>query len=134
MAAHCFGDLMADREHRIEGRRRLLEDHGNPLAAQVRQGTSSHGQNLVALEPDAAAPACPVLRVEAQDRPQGHALARPRLAQDAERFSSFHVEADAVDGVHGAIRRDEFHVQVADLEEFAHGVAALEWPEPATRM
>ena len=35
---------------------------------------------------------------------------------------------------HGAVGRDEGHVQVADLQEVAHAAIALEWPEPATCM
>ena len=110
MAAHGLGDLVADGEYRIEGGRRLLENHGNPLAAQIRQGASAHGQDLVAFQLDAAGPARAMLGMKPQDRPKGNALARPRFAQDAERLAALHIEADPVDRIHRAIGRDERHV------------------------
>src|SRR3954470_1107006 len=75
-----------------------------------------------------------MLGMEPQDRAQGDALARARFAQDAQGLAALEVEADAVHGVDGAIRRLEGDVQVADLQEIAHAATALEWPEPATLM
>src|SRR5712672_3085409 len=112
MTLNRLGDLMADGEDGIERRRRLLEDHGDPLAAQVAQGTRAHVEHLVALDPDAARPARAVLGMEPQDRAQGDALARARLAQDAQRLAALEVEADAVHRMYGAVRRDEGHVEV----------------------
>src|SRR6185295_5865501 len=125
---------MADGEDRVEGRCRLLEDHRDPPAAQVAERARAHVQDFVALYLDAAGPARAMLGVEPQDRAQGDALARARFAQDAQGLAALEVEADAVHGVDGAIRRLEGDVQVADLQEVARAVAALEWPEPATLM
>src|SRR5476651_1102306 len=69
-----------------------------------------------------------------QDGPERDALARARLAQDAERLTTLHVEADAVHRMDRAVRRDESDLEVLDRKQVAHGLAAFEWPEPGTRM
>ena len=95
-------------------------------------------EDLVALELDAARPARAVLGMELQDRAQGDALARARFAQDAERLAALHVEADAVDRMHGAVGRHEGDVQILDLEQACSCQApcqgALVWPEPRMRI
>src|SRR5262249_30548827 len=136
---HRLGDLLADGEDRIERGRRLLEDHGDAAAAQVGERARPHVEDLVALQPDAARPARTPLRMQAQDRAQGDALARARLAQDPQGLAALEVEAHAGHGMHGAVGRGEGDVEIAHLEEVAHATLALacaawECPEPAMRI
>ena len=57
---------------------------------------------------------------EAQHGERGDALARARLADEAERPAALECERDAVDGLHHAVPRREADAQVADLEERQH--------------
>ena len=56
---------------------------------------------------------------DAQDRPCGDALAAAALTDDAERRALRHVEADAVDRVHGALVLREVRLQTANGQEQA---------------
>ena len=47
-------DLVADGKARIERRHRLLEDHCEPVAAQIAQGLVRHREQIEAVEPDRA--------------------------------------------------------------------------------
>src|SRR4029077_7545631 len=83
-------------------------------------------------------------RQQAHQSAQGHALARARLAQDAEHRSGLEVEAHPVDGGHDGIAHDEAHMQILDrydrllcrfrLRHRLTAAAARLWPEPGTRM
>ena len=87
-------------------------------AAQVAQRARAHVEHFVALDPDAAATsAC-----DARDAAAGSTRRVTLLPEpDSPRMPSvsprFEVEADAVHRVHGAVGRDEGHVQVADLQK-----------------
>jgi hypothetical protein len=48
VAHHAFRDLVADRVDGIERQRRLLEDHGDGLAAEGRQLLLVHRQHVAA--------------------------------------------------------------------------------------
>ena len=52
--AQYFCDLVAHREDGIERRHRLLEDHGHVLTADVAQPLVVEGQDVRAVEHDAA--------------------------------------------------------------------------------
>jgi hypothetical protein len=45
-----FGDLPAHREHGIERRHWLLEDHGDPVAPNASQSAEGHREEILALE------------------------------------------------------------------------------------
>ena len=80
-----LGDLVTDREHGIERRHRILEDHRNLPTADLLQLLLRHGQEIATL----------VERLSAHDPPRRHrdqpehrhdrdALSRTRLADDTE--------------------------------------------------
>src|ERR1700722_18822897 len=91
MDANCLFHLRADTHHRIEGRHRLLKNHGDIAAA--------HLSELFALSryetPAAAAARCEPSfaaatrtgRFETHQGERQHRLARPRLAYDSERLA-----------------------------------------------
>ena len=62
---HGLGDLVADGEHRVQRRHRLLEDHRDVVAADLRHLVLVERREVAALEEDARAgrdPAGPVDR------------------------------------------------------------------------
>src|SRR6185503_10829703 len=80
-------------------------------------------------------------RQQPHQRAQGDALARARLAQDAEHLAWLDGEADAVDRVDGVLPADEADVQIANLGQgfdVAHdqalAAAARPWPDAGSSM
>ncbi len=95
--AQNFADLVANSVERIERRHRLLEDHRHFVAAQAAQLFRRGGQDLLAVELDAAGGHVKALGQELHDRECGHALAAARFptkaivfprATSKDRFSS----------------------------------------------
>ncbi len=121
-------ELEADGEARVQAGRRLLEDHRHVLAddpAALARRTSA--EQVAAAEASAASART---RPGSATRPIsasiGDALARARLADDAEHLAFVERQADAVDGAqHAAVRR-ELDVQVFDLEQRPCRSSALE--------
>ena len=72
-----LGDLVADAEHRVQARQRLLEDHRDVVAADLPHLVDRHRQDLAAVEPDLAAGDDLGRRdvEQAHDRQRGDALA-----------------------------------------------------------
>src|SRR4029077_2339151 len=77
-------------------------------------------QHVLAVEPDRALDPAAARREHAQQRPQGHALARARLSKEAEDLALLERDVDAVEGVDGALAV-KAHVQVANFDDRAHG-------------
>ncbi|MHC2236739.1 hypothetical protein ACVI8L_005078 [Bradyrhizobium diazoefficiens] len=63
-----FRNLEADGEHRIEARHRLLENHGNVVAADVLHARFGQREEIAAGERDAPFDAADVSRNEPHDR------------------------------------------------------------------
>src|SRR5215204_3538225 len=81
--AHHLGDLLADGEHRVERRHRLLEDHRDPVPADSPDVLLPERQQVAPLEQHAAPRFDAARRAyEAQHRERGHRLAAPRLTDD----------------------------------------------------
>ena len=118
MAQDGFDDLLADGKTRIERRHRLLEDHRQPVAAQVAQGFVRHIEQIKAVEADRAGDFGGILRQQPHDRERGDALAAAGFADQAERRAIRHAEVDAVDGMGGAaVVAMEDDAQVLDFDQ-----------------
>ena len=110
-------DLLADPVHRVQRRHRVLEDHpdlGAPVLLHLLLGHCQKVGALVAHRPPEAG--VDVAR-QPHDRHCGHALARARLADDAEHLAALELERHAVDGAHDTVFGDEVDVEVVDLQE-----------------
>src|SRR4029078_10578781 len=110
-------ELRPDREHRVEARHRVLEDHRDLLAADAAPGALREADELTAVELDAPRgdPGRP--RQDPHRRERSNALAATGLADEAERLARTHVEGDSVDRVHEPPARPEAHPQVFDGEK-----------------
>ena len=75
-------DLEPDREHRIEARHRLLEDHGDAVASDLAHLLFRQIEQALTLERDSALNAAVHRRYQLHDGQRGDALARARLAHD----------------------------------------------------
>ena len=94
--ARHLGDLRTDGVHRVEGAERVLEDHRNPTASGAVDVAAAEGQR------DATELSASRLDVHPRWKqthhcPQRQALARARLADDAERSAAVDLKADLVD-------------------------------------
>ncbi len=118
--ADRLGQLVADREHGVEARHRLLEDHRDLPAADVVHLLLAQREQVGPREVDLARRDLPGRDVDqAHDRERGHALAAAGLADDGQAPAVRDLEAHAVDGLHEPVERVEPRPQVLDLEERA---------------
>jgi hypothetical protein len=91
-----FGDLISDGHHRVEGRLRVLEDHGDltsthpahVLVGQLPQ-ISPVEQDLPGDDPSRGVH-------HTHDRPSGHRLPRARFADHAEHLAAAQRQVDVV--------------------------------------
>ena len=114
---HRLGELATDLVDRVERRHRVLEDHRDLVAAHLAQTARRGLQEILAAEQHLAARGRELGVVQSHHREARDALARPRLAHDAEHLARLDREADAVDGPNDAVVRLELGPQVADVEE-----------------
>ena len=120
VAQDGLDDLVADGEARIERGHRLLEDHRQPVAAQVAQGFVGDIEQIEAVEADRAGDLGGVLWQQPHDGERGHALAAAGFADEAERRAVGDAEVDAVDRMRGAaVVAVEDDAQALDLDQRA---------------
>ena len=113
-----FGDLIADREDRVERGHRFLKDQRDLRAANRAHVALVERQQIAALEADGAAgdPAGPLN--ETHDRQRGDGLPAPRLADQPERLAGANLEVDVVDRRHRAGRGIEDRREMFDCEHW----------------
>jgi hypothetical protein len=118
MGPDRLGQLLGDREDRVQRRHRLLEDHRDAPAPDAAQLGRRRGQQILALEQDASI-RDPAGRIgnQAQHRQGGDALAAAGLADDAQHLAGHHVETDAVDRGEAARVGPEHDPEVPDAED-----------------
>src|ERR1019366_3517284 len=114
---HGLGDLTANRQHRVQRRHRLLEDHRDAIAADPPHRLFRQVQKIGASIAHRAGVAARRSRHEAHDRQSSHALAAARFADDAERLAGGKLPRHAVDRAHGAGDSVERGAQAVDLKQ-----------------
>ncbi len=96
-----LGDLGADAAQRIQRGHRLLEHHGDPVAAQAAHRLFAQAHEFPPLEADRAADPR-ALRRKSHQRKRRHRLSGAGFADDPEAFAFAEAEARAVDDPDGA--------------------------------
>jgi hypothetical protein len=115
--AEHLTELVADGEDRVQRAERVLEDHGDPAAADLAALLGGHLEHVLAAEEDLALGDLRRRHVEdAHDGLGGHRLAGTGLAEHGERLARAHVVVDAVDGLGHAVPGVELDVQVTHFE------------------
>ena len=111
-------DLLLDRVQRIERGHRLLEDHRDPVAADVADGFLFQAQQVLPGVLDGPG-RMPGERVgqQAQDRVGGHRFAGAAFAHQRQGFAALDIEADAFDHPLTALADDKFDGQVAHFDQ-----------------
>ena len=90
-------DLIADRVHRRECRQRVLENHRDAPAPNLRQLPIAQSYQVALAKANRSRHAC-VRRQQAHDRQRRNGLARPRLADDSQHFAGANLIRDAAHG------------------------------------
>jgi hypothetical protein len=93
-----FPDLEAHRPHRVEGRQRVLEHHGQAAPPHPAAVLAGRGQQVDTAEEHGSRHHPPGPLDQPHHRLRRDALPRPRLPQDGQRLAGGQVEVDAVDG------------------------------------
>jgi hypothetical protein len=106
-----LGDLLADRRHR------LLEDHGDALAAQPAHLGGGDVLDLLVVEDDLAAGEGQRPAQQAHHRQRRDALAAARFAHQAERLAAADLERDVLDGIVGDAVAGQRDAQIVDFQE-----------------
>lgn len=115
MSPQYLGHLRAGAHDRVEGRKRLLEDHRKTVAAQPAKPAFGRRRQVLALEFDPALLALAKLRrQQAHQGQRGQGLAAARLADDGQHLARPHLEGQALDQRRVAIKVDR---QVLDRQK-----------------
>jgi hypothetical protein len=123
-------DLIADGEHGIQCRQRVLEDHRDLGAAHRSALRVRERQEIDALVEELPTRDPARLLDQAHDGQRAHRLARARLAEDREALAGIDRVVDPVHGVDGAVVGVELDGEVLHLEQVVER-GRLEDGEPA---
>ena len=117
MQHHRFGDLLPDGQHGVQRGHRLLEDHGDAVAADLAHLIFRQLQEIGPVEEDLAVhDLARGLGDQAHHGEGVHTLAAARLANDAQGLSFAQFIGEAVDSLHDAFVGVEIGFQVADRQ------------------
>ena len=130
MGDEGFGDLQANRQHRVERGHRFLKHHADLPAAQPAQAFGRHGQHILPLPGHLAGNAGEIGQ-QAGDGPQADGFAGAAFTDQPQYLAPADREADPIDGVHGAMAGGEGDGEVADLEQGGHFFTASKSASPS---
>ncbi len=109
-----LGDLAADREDRVKGRHRLLEDHGDVITAKPAHFGQRETEQVGVAEADGAGFDAAGWGDEAHQGECGHALAAAGFADDGKGFAGVDVEREVVHGFDDAVASMKVGAEVGD--------------------
>src|SRR3989442_766863 len=117
VADERLDDLVADREHGIEGGHRLLEDHRGDAPAERSALRFVEAIHVAVLEQHLTGDPRVRRRVQAEDRAQRDALARARLAEQREDDALVDFERDTVERPHQPVPRVELDAKITHAQQ-----------------
>ena len=121
MDANGFGDLFANRHHRIQCRHWLLKHHGGIATAAGNHVLFRKLQPIFLSKPDAASDLG--ARIEqAQNRQRGDRFSRSRLADQRQRFARIDGEAQVIDSRMPPRIGGKCDGQMVNAEKRLHGL------------
>ena len=125
-----LADLPLDRVQRIERRHRLLEDHGDAVAADPAQFLVGRGEQIMAVEQDLAAFGCSRRRIgqQLQHRERRHRLARAGFADQRDGLARADGKGHAIDRDGAVLALDEM-----DGEDARRREGGRSWPRSDRR-
>ena len=119
-----FAELLLDGMQRVERGHRLLEDHGDAVAAYRAHRRSGGMEQFLAVEPDAAAGVrSGGVGQQLQDAERGDRLAGAGFADQGDGLAAVDRQGQALDGVHGAALGTEIDRQVLYVQQRRHAAS-----------
>ena len=120
---HGLGDLIAHRVERVQARHRLLEDHGDLVAAyRPHGGVVERGEiedlSRAASQQDFACGDTAGRLDEPHQAEAGDRLAGPGFADDGQRLTTAQIQVDAINGTDGSALRVEPRLETLDADDF----------------
>lgn len=117
-----FHHLRTDRQDRVERHHRILEYHGDPLAAQLPHLFIRIFRDVGAVEDDPAAGNPAGFIEEPHDREAGHRLSGSGFSHKTKDLAALHRERHIIDGAKtGASPAvTEFGDEIAHLQQWGH--------------
>ena len=115
MQAEYFAQLMTNGEHRVQAGHRILEDHGDLIAADFAHFLHGKRQNILSLEVDLA---LQTGFVQPHDRHGCLGLTAAGLAHDAQGFTGVNIKSDAIQDLSRTIIAVKVQFQVLDFNNF----------------
>ncbi len=125
MGTHHLHHLRIDTQHGVERGHRILENHGNPVAANGAKLPFRESPQIPALEKYLAARHLRWLIDQSHDRQAGYRFSRSRFSHKAHHFTGREVEIDVVDKGDAAFGGHDFSFQTFDFEHGGHFCAAF---------
>jgi hypothetical protein len=125
-----FRHLPEDREERVQRGHRVLEDHGDPAAADAPQLALALPRQILALEEDTASDDAAGAGQKPDDGETRRRLAAPRFADEAECLALAQGEADPIHRLDdtSAAEGEEVRLKTGDLKNGRSG-GDLDAPE-----
>ncbi len=115
-----LGHLVADRLRGVQRGERVLEDHGDVVAADRAQLGIAQADQFPAVQLDRAVDDRPARRQQPHDGQARHRLPAARLAHQPEGLSRLDGQIDVADGVDDRLGELDVRGQIADLEDWGH--------------
>src|SRR5690606_30411031 len=116
-----LGDLRASTEDGVEGRTGLLEDHRDPVAAQLGHLPLGELGQFLAIEADRSADDPARHRDQSEDGEGGDRLAAAGLTHDAQDLAGVDVDVDPVHRLDHSVPGEEVGLEVGHLEQVLVG-------------
>ena len=123
--------LVADGEHRVQRRLRVLQDHRYLASPHLPHVRHPHPHDVVPVEQDAPPDDARGLRQQAQQRQRRHALAGPGLPHEPERLAFAYLEAHPIDRARHPPLGEEVRLQLLHVQ---NDMAHLTPPPPRTAL
>ena len=119
-----FAELLLDRVKRVERGHRLLENHGDAVAAYRAHRRSGGMEQFLAVQPDTAAGVRGGgVGQQLQDAERGDRLAGAGFADQSDGLAAIDRQGQALDGVHGAALSAEIDRQVLYVQQRRHAAS-----------
>ena len=122
---HGLGQLFADAHDGVQAGQRILENHGDFVAANLIEVILADLEQILAVVENFAVLDDRVAGQNAQDSLRGDGLTRAGLAHDGERLALVKVKADVPHRLHLAGDRAERNAQIANLQFLFHLIPLL---------
>ncbi len=103
MLPQDFRNLLTGSQYRVERGHRLLEDHGDTIAADSAHLHLGFLQQILAMKFDSAGNHSATRWHQLHDRQRRHRFAATGLAEDGKGFTTLYLEADAVHSADGTL-------------------------------